>query len=152
MIVGLNPAPTSVAIGHYYQGATGQRQLNRLADAGLFERPTEGTFFEESALAARVGFTDLVKRPTVGEKDVPRSEQRLGRDRLTAELRRHDVPLVICVFRHPADAILGRKSVVGFQEAPAAGGCQLFRMPGPFENAERASAIMATLRQYLARE
>lgn len=151
MIVGLNPAPTSVAVGHYYQGATGQRQLNRLADAGLFERPSVGTFFEESALAAGVGFTDLVKRPTVGENDVPRSEQKLGRDRLTAELQRHEVPLVVCVFRHPADAILGRKSVVGFQEPPIAGARQLFRMPGPFENAEQASAIMATLRQFLAR-
>ena len=39
MIVGLNPAPASVEVGHYYQGRSGQRQLLRLADAGLFEGP-----------------------------------------------------------------------------------------------------------------
>lgn len=39
VIVGLNSTPTSVAAGHYYQGRLGQRQLLRLADAGLFRRP-----------------------------------------------------------------------------------------------------------------
>lgn len=149
MIVGLNPAPKSVAAGHYYQGSVGQRQLLRLADAGPFDRPA-GPFFESSAITAGVGFTDLVKRPTVGEGDVLRREQEHGRGALFAELKRREVPLVVCVFRHPADAILGRKSVVGFQSESTPWGGALFRMPGPFENSSRSGEVMRTLHDFIA--
>lgn len=149
MIVGLNPAPKSVAAGHYYQGAVGQRQLVRLADAGLFQRPDD-RYFEKEALAVGVGFTDLVKRPTAGEADVPRHELLHGRNTLIAELASSAVPLVVCVFRHPADAILDGKSVVGFQRRSTPWGGALFRMPGPFENAARSEVVMATLREYIS--
>lgn len=149
MIVGLNPALKSVAAGHYYQGAVGQRQLLRLADAGLFRRPNDG-YFENEAIAAGVGFTDLVKRPTASEADVPRHEQDHGRDVLIAELASRTVPLVVCVFRQPADAILDGKSVVGFQPQTTPWGGALFRMPGPFENAARSEVVMAALREYLS--
>ncbi|PTT22943.1 hypothetical protein DBR36_00940 [Microbacterium sp. HMWF026] len=66
MIVGLNPAPKSVEIGHDYQGASGRRQLLRLTKAGLLYSPAPDTYFEESALASGVGWTDPVKRPTRG--------------------------------------------------------------------------------------
>lgn len=99
MIVGLNPAPASVELGHYYQGRSGQRQLLRLANAGLFRRPEVGsTYFESEALDAGVGFTDVVKRPTRAEKDVSPREVEFGRDALNSELERPGVPLVICVF------------------------------------------------------
>ncbi|WP_363353218.1 uracil-DNA glycosylase family protein [Microbacterium sp. LMI12-1-1.1] len=149
MIVGLNPAPKSVAAGHYYQGAVGRRQLLRLADAGLFQRPSD-RYFENEAIAAGVGFTDLVKRPTTGEADVPGHEQAHGRDALVSELASRAVPLVVCVFRHPADAILDGKSVVGFQVHTTPWGGALFRMPGPFENAARSDAVMTTLREYIS--
>ncbi|GAA2979252.1 TDG/mug DNA glycosylase family protein [Microbacterium terrae] len=149
MIVGLNPAPKSVTAGHYYQGAVGRRQMNRLVDAGLFPRTSDGPFFEADALVGGVGFTDLVKRPTVGENDVPVEEQRHGRSALISELARRRVPLVICIFRHPADAILGKQSVVGFQQHATDWGGHLFRMPGPFESAERSAARMNTLRDFL---
>lgn len=117
MIVGLNPAPASVAVGHYYQGRSGQRQLLRLADAGLFRRPEFGsTYFEQTALDARVGFTDMVKRPTHGEKEVSQKEIEFGREALNTELEARDVPLVICVFRHPVTALLGTSGTPGFQE------------------------------------
>lgn len=151
MIVGLNPAPKSVEIGHYYQGASGRRQLLRLAEAGLFAPPTGGTFFEETARAAGVGFTDLVKRPTRGEGDLPRSELAHGRAALADALRAREVPLVVCVFRQPADAIMGGKSVVGFQAAPTPWGGALFRMPGPFERADRVDVQMRALSDALAR-
>lgn len=108
MIVGLNPAPVSVDAGHYYQGRSGQRQLLRLADAGLFERPrADEVGFEEAALRAHVGFTDVVKRPTRGERDVSDAEVAVGREILVRQLESHGVSLVICVFRHPVKALLG---------------------------------------------
>jgi TDG/mug DNA glycosylase family protein len=82
MVVGLNPAPTSVEVGHYYQGRSGQRQLRRLMEAGLFEpREVDGQF-EETALRSGVGFTDIVKRPSRGEKDVTTVEIEHGRSAL----------------------------------------------------------------------
>lgn len=151
IIVGLNPAPTSVAAGHYYQGRVGQRQMIRLQDAGLFHAPRTGTFLEEAAQRADVGFTDLVKRPSPGEGDISREEQAHGRRELIAHLAAKSVPLVVCVFRHPANAIMGGTSNVGFQQRPTPWGGRLFRMPGPFENAGVATAHMSTLAEFLNR-
>ena len=91
MIVGLNPAPTSVEAGHYYQGRAGQGQLRKLASAGLFELPS-GRHFEKAALAAGVGFTDIVKRPTTGEDGVTKAEITHGSQLLTEALSARNVP------------------------------------------------------------
>jgi len=148
MIVGLNPAPASVEVGHYYQGRSGQRQLLRLAGAGLFRRPEFGsTFFEPEALEAGVGFTDVVKRPTRGEKDVSPKEIEFGREALSRELEARDVPLVICVFRHPVTALLGTSGTPGFQARTTSWGARVFRMPGPFAPAAEVSHVMADLSQ-----
>jgi hypothetical protein len=65
--VGINPAPVSVAAGHYYQGRAGQRLFSRLRDAGVI--PVGGGGYEDdAAFAAGVGFTDIVKRPTPSAK------------------------------------------------------------------------------------
>lgn len=149
MIVGLNPAPPSVAAGHYYQGRVGQRQITRLQEAGLFHAPRTGTFLEEEALRADVGFTDLVKRPSTGEGDIPRAEQAQGRSELTTQLAARSVPLVVCVFRHPANAIMGGTSEVGFQKRPTPWGGRLFRMPSPFENTDAAAEHMSPLAEFL---
>ena len=150
MIVGLNPAPASVAAGHYYQGRSGQRQLFRLADAGLFRRPESGsTYFERAALEAGVGFTDVVKRPTRGEKDVSSKEIEFGRAALNAELEARGVPLVICVFRHPVKALLGTSGTPGFQARTTRWGARVFRMPGPFAPAEEVNQVMADLSRAL---
>jgi TDG/mug DNA glycosylase family protein len=148
MIVGLNPAPASVTVAHYYQGRAGQRQLLRLAGAGLFQRPEiGGTYFERAALEAGIGFTDVVKRPTRGEEDVSPKELEFGREALNAELEAHGVPLVICVFRHPVTALLGTSGRPGFQVRTTSWGARVFRMPGPFAAAEEVSHVMADLSQ-----
>lgn len=149
MIVGLNPAPASVQAGHYYQGQVGQRQMTRLIDAGLFDAPKDGTFLEGEAERGGVGFTDLVKRPSRGEGDITQAEQEHGRAELITQLSARAVPLVICVFRHPANAIMGGKSEIGFQHQPTPWGGHLFRMPGPYENRSVAASHLATLRSFL---
>lgn len=112
MIVGLNPAPASVAAGHYYQGKVGQLQLRRLVKAGLFPAPP-GRHFENAAVSAGVGFTDIVKRPSRGEGDVGKDEIAYGASRLGEKLASHGVPLIVCVFRHPVVALLGSAGVPG---------------------------------------
>ncbi len=101
VIVGLNPSPISVAAGHYFQGRVGQRELRRLASARLFDLPEGVRTFEDAALASRIGFTDIVKRPTVGEKDLVAGELEHGRGILREKLEALGVPLVVCVFRTP---------------------------------------------------
>jgi double-stranded uracil-DNA glycosylase len=151
MIVGLNPAPASVEVGHYYQGRSGQRQLLRLADAGLFQRPKAGSsYFEPTAVDAGVGFTDVVKRPTRGEKDVRPEELECGRRVLVTELGARGVPLVICVFRQPVKALLGTSGTPGFQTLDTNWGGRVFRLPGPFAPAPEVRAVMAELSQALS--
>jgi TDG/mug DNA glycosylase family protein len=149
-IVGLNPAPPSVAIGHYYQGHVGQRQMRRLAAAGLFDLPVGTRHVERAALAAGVGLTDLVKRPTAGERDISAWEVVHGRAGLETKLAALEVPLVICVFRHAVKALVGSEGRPGIQPNATSWGAQIFRMPGPFEAAEQADAVMDELRASLA--
>lgn len=144
MIVGLNPAPPSVQAGHYYHGRSGRGQLMRLVRHGLIAEP-DGGFLEESALARGIGFTDIVKRPSVGEADVTAAEIEHGRTLLEAALAAHSVPLVICVFRQPVEALLGIAGSPGFQEARTSWGGRVFRLPGPFERKDLAEAVMRTL-------
>lgn len=147
-IVGLNPAPSSVAAGHYYQGQSGQRQLHRLVDAGLFSRPT-ARFFEESALQSGVGFTDIVKRPTAGERQISKAEIEFGTELLSTKLSSRDVSLVVCVFRHPVGVLLGSFGVPGLQTRRTSWGAQVFRMPGPFAPAAEVAEVMGQLQNLL---
>lgn len=150
MIVGLNPAPASVEAGHYYHGRSGRRQLLRLADAGLFARPNVDEIgFEPAALRAQVGFTDLVKRPTPGERDVTVDEVEHGRKVLFRDLESHGVPLVICVFRHPVAALLGTSGKPGFQARTTPWGGRVFRMPGPFAASSEFQDVLAQLSRTL---
>jgi TDG/mug DNA glycosylase family protein len=145
VIVGLNPALSSVAAGHYYQGRAGRLQLLRLARAGLFVPPNVGSYFEESAVSAGVGFTDIVKRPTRGEGGVTAAEIDYGKALLGKALADRSVELVICVFRQPTKALLGATGAPGFQSRRTAWGARVFRMPGPYEKTERVAEAMSSL-------
>lgn len=149
VIVGLNPAPRSVAAGHYYQGQTGRGQLLKLADAGLFQHPSEKQF-EDVALAANVGFTDIVKRPSVGEGDVTKSEIEYGSALLAGKLRSRNIGLIVCVFRHPVHALLGNAGTPGMQTKTTSWGARVFRMPGPYDKRENVARVMGELRDVLA--
>jgi TDG/mug DNA glycosylase family protein len=146
MIVGLNPSPVSVEIGHYHQGQLAQRQLSRLSDAGLFRRAdSDSTYVEHAALAAGIGFIDVVKRPTCHKKHVRPREIELGRQALTRKLQARQVPLIICLFGYHVRALLGTIGTVGFQARSTIWGAQVFRLPGPFVGAAQAQGVMAQL-------
>lgn len=144
MVVGLHPVPCSVEAGHYFQGQVGQRQLHRLASTGLLPAPADGTFFEPGALAAGVGFTNVVRRPASGAAVTP-DEVAHGREVLVAELARRAVPLVVCLTRLPVKALLGREGRPGYQDAELPGGIRVFRMPGPFAPAVEVADVLAEL-------
>ena len=150
VIVGVNSTPTSVAAGHHHQGQLAQRQLFRLADAGLFRRPEPGrTDFEDVALEAGIGIVDMVKRPTCAEKHLGSDEITLGRDELSAQLKTRRVGLVICIFRRPVELLLGAAGQPGFQPRATTWGARVFRMPGPFAPAHEVDDVMAELTREL---
>ncbi|GEM_PF-592014 len=147
VIVGVNPAPRSVELGHYYQGSDGRRALSRLRAAGLL--PTgAGGYADDQAMAAGVGFTDLVKRPTSRSTELTAGEVAEGRTRLRAELEARRVPLVVCVFKPAVVALFGVAARPGFQPQEFAGS-QVFRMPGPYAASAEAERAMQELASYL---
>ncbi|WP_404312494.1 hypothetical protein LG314_01145 [Agrococcus terreus] len=150
VIVGLNPAPKSVEAGHYYQGQSGQRQLSRLIDAGLFA-PVAGLAHDDAAMQQGVGFTDLVKRPTRSEDGLSKSELDMGARRVIALLQQRATPLVICVFRHPVKYLIGVDGAPGFQHGVTPWGGRVFRMPGPFAAKEQGVETMQELARFLHR-
>jgi double-stranded uracil-DNA glycosylase len=152
MIVGLNPAPVSVSAGHYYQGRSGRQRMALLAAADLFDPPGPGQFVDDVALTAGVGFADLVRRPTTGEKDLGKAEIHQGAQRLRRELTDRRVPLVLCVFRHPAIELTGlpKKTVKpGIVPSGDLTGLTVFRMPGPYAAKATTQAVMDQLSELL---
>ncbi|MHC6176417.1 uracil-DNA glycosylase family protein [Glutamicibacter sp. X7] len=149
-IVGLNPAPHSVNVGHYYQGRAGHRQLLRIAKAGLFD-PSSAAFLDDAAVAAGVAFTDIVKTPTPGEKQVTMKQIQAGLPILEEALASRRVPLIICVFRQPAHALLNiNRSSPGLLTQRTRWGARVFRMPGPYVKLSDAARAMEQLKDALS--
>lgn len=141
--VGINPAPPSVAAGHYFQGRQGRRFYARLRQAGVIPPKTSG-FEDDDAVAMGIGFTDVVKRPTARSDEVPDSEMRHGVDLLRARLEAARAPVLIFPFKRAAVSVVGKFDGNGWLDRTFAG-ADLFVMPGPYEAAGTANATIARL-------
>lgn len=140
--VGINPTPTSVAAGHYYQGGAGRRVLTRLRDAGVIPPVAdEAEFDDDAAFAAGVGFTDVVKRPTSNARQLRRAEFDYGRRLLAEKLDAAKPKVVIVTFREAAERLFGKGTVPGVTLA----GADVFVMPGPYERGAAATPLLAEL-------
>lgn len=145
--VGINPAPVSVAAGHYYQGPAGQTLYRRLAAVGLLS-PGAG-FEDDRAYAAGIGFTDVVKRPTGNANQVSPHELVVGSRILEGKLRALDVPLVIFTFKKAATAVLGDFQGHGLLPTARLAGGRVFVMPGPYEGREKTARALQELTEHL---
>ncbi len=123
LLVGINPVPTSVAAGHYYQGRLGQRLWRRLERVGLLESARPGAEDEAFARAGH-GLTDLVKRATESSADLRKDELASGVDALREKIRAWKPGLVLFAFREPAQRLLG-SSVAPGPGPPDRGGADL---------------------------
>jgi double-stranded uracil-DNA glycosylase len=145
LLVGINPAPISVAAGHYYQGRIGRRLWRRLEGIGLLRDPRPGA--EDEAFAAQGhGLTDLVKRPTPSSDVLSDEELRDGAEALREKIREWKPRLVLCAFREPAVRLVGsgaRPGLVGeIEQVP------VFLLSGPYAaraESERIDAALQTL-------
>lgn len=142
VIVGINPAPISVDIGHYYQGRLGQLLFTRLRTAGILAECSG--WEDDAAVRSGIGFTDIVKRPSTSATAVGNSELLYGRDLLLRKLEVHSPPLVIFAFKKSAIALLGNFRGNGILTHKL-GQSRLFVMPGPYESNLTATPTLAQL-------
>jgi TDG/mug DNA glycosylase family protein len=146
LLVGVNPAPLSVAAGHYYQGSFGQRVWGRLRKVGLLDDSAGG--WEDDAFAqAGNGLTDIVKRPTSSAADVSKEERRDGAALLGAKLDRWKPGLLLFAFKDAAVSLLGRGASAGSCGEFAGVPCFLFA--GPYATASNVEANLDELHQIL---
>ncbi len=141
--VGINPAPRSVTAGHYYQGRQGQRFFARLCQAGVLAATGEG-FEDDAAVAAGIGFTDVVKRPTPSADLLTTPEKRYGVRVLAEKLERLGPTVLIFPFKAAAVALIGRFEGNGWIGREFAGS-RLFVMPGPYEKTATAAPTITSL-------
>ena len=147
--VGINPSIVSVELGHYYQGPLGQRFFARLREAGLIPAAARGSE-DDVAFAAGVGFSDIVKRPTRGSKEVSAREFAHGRSLLLPKLEKHRPPLVVFAYKKTAVELFGPFPGNGFLPGRHLAHSELFVMPGPYESAATAAKTLRTLAERLA--
>jgi TDG/mug DNA glycosylase family protein len=134
LLVGINPAPVSVAAGHYYQGRLGRRLWRRLERLGLLVDPVPGQEDEVFAEAGH-GLTDLVKRPTRSASEISKEELEAGVQTLKSKIEAWKPGLVLFAFKDPARALLGSSVKPG--AGPALEGVLTFLLTSPYApNAE----------------
>jgi TDG/mug DNA glycosylase family protein len=150
VVVGINPAPPSVAAGHYWQGQTGRTLWRRLTAVGLLPEEYDG-FEDDAAFAAGIGFTDVVKRPTKSAGDLRTDELSHGLGDLRRKLEAAGAPLVIFAFKKAATTLLGDFDGNGFVRPLMVGPSEVFVMPGPYEKTAVANATLESLRSWVTR-
>lgn len=144
LCVGINPAPISVAAGHYYQGQLGQRFFARLRKAGVLPDNTLG-YEDDIAYRMGVGFTDVVKRPTGSASELSAKEFAHGAAILQKKLEAIGAPLVVFAFKGAAAQLLGPFAGNGFLSEAQVGPSQVYVMPGPFEKRETVHQALESL-------
>jgi double-stranded uracil-DNA glycosylase len=146
LLVGINPAPVSVAAGHYYQGPIGRRLWRRLEGIGLLEDPVPGR--EDDAFArAGHGLTDLVKRPTKSAAELGAEEFAAGIEEFRRKLASWQPGLVLLAFKGAAQRLVG--SAVSPGLGPQFEGVPTFLLTGPYASAADAERIDEELRSLL---
>lgn len=148
VVVGINPAPPSVAAGHYWQGQTGRTLWRRLKTVGLLPADVIG-YEDDAAFEAGIGFTDVVKRPTSRADELSDADLSAGRAALEAKLTKLGVPLVIFAFKKAAVTLLGPFPGNGFIDGASLGASRVFVMPGPYEARSTADPTLASLADWI---
>ncbi len=144
VIVGLGQSAASVRAGHRYQGGQAVN-LRRLARAGLFPLP-DGPTWEPVALAAGVGFTDLVRRPI---DFVSMADLRHGAPLLRARLAQHEPDLVVSMSKEPVVALFDEAYPPGVLPVRTHWGGRVFRVPLVNLPAGRMAELMQDLSEVL---
>ncbi|MGH3005040.1 MAG: mismatch-specific DNA-glycosylase [Gaiellaceae bacterium] len=143
--IGINPAPTSVRAGHYYQGRLGQQFYERLRRAELL--PRASGWEDDLAFENGIGFTDIVKRATAKASEVRPKEYAYGQDLLRARMRAVQPRLVIFTFKKTAEVLFGSIAGNGLIRDRDLAGAPIFVMPGPYAPGGEVERRLGELRE-----
>jgi double-stranded uracil-DNA glycosylase len=146
LLVGINPAPVSVAAGHYYQGRLGQRLWRRLERVGLLTDCVRGEEDEAFSRAGH-GLTDLVKRPTASAAAVTNQELLDGVEVLRQKVQNWRPALILFAFREPARRLVGASVRPG--RGPQFEDTKTFLLSGPYARTDETARIDSELRSFL---
>lgn len=146
LLVGINPAPISVAAGHYYQGRLGRRLWRRLERLGLLHEAVAGAEDEAFARAGH-GLTDLVKRPTKSAAELGDDELREGVAVLHRKIGEWQPGLVLFAFKAATRWTFDRDITPG--RGPDLDGVPTFLLTSPYAPAGQTEQNDAELRQLL---
>jgi Uracil DNA glycosylase superfamily len=148
VFVGMNPALTSVSVGHYYQGRHGRILRKRLREYCItppLPRGIEDDQAEDDAAHEHgYGFADLVRRPTRSSKEVTRQEKLSGVIDLGNRLSKtRDFPVIVFTYKEPFDFAAGYLRENGYR---------VFRTPHPYMEKKAADNMMRQLQMALGIE
>jgi TDG/mug DNA glycosylase family protein len=146
LLIGINPAPISVAAGHYYQGPLGQRTWQRLARIGLLSSLRQG-LEDEAFIAAGHGLTDIVKRPTASADEILPAEFIAGKEVIRSKIAAWRPGLLLFVFKPPAAHLLGDSVQPG--RCADYHNAMTFLLSNPYARADVTAAIDNELRALL---
>lgn len=144
LCIGINPAPTSVAIGHYYQGRLGGPFFDRLKMAGAVSFTTQA-WQDDEAYEQGFGFTDIVKRPTARADEATVNEFQHGKGLLLAKISNHNPRILIFSFKKAAEALFGSFASNGIIADVGNIGPTIFVMPGPYAKREEVTSRLIEL-------
>lgn len=150
VIIGVNPAPTSVQAGHYYQGQLGRRLWQRLTRSGLMTVPAD-QWEDDAAVSAGFGLTDVVKRPTPSADALIPGEREHGAALLREKLCAVGPAAIIFTFKDAAAAMVGPVRGFGWIDGCTLAGADVFVMPGPYEARPKVDEALAALAARLDR-
>jgi double-stranded uracil-DNA glycosylase len=149
LLVGINPAPVSVAAGHYYQGRLGRRLWRRLERLGLLVDPVPGQEDEAFAEAGH-GLTDLVKRPTRAASEISKEELEASVETLRSKLQAWKPGLVLFAFKAAARVLLGPSVKPG--AGPGVEDAATFLLSSPYAPGAEAERVDRELLELLGSE
>ncbi|TML64160.1 MAG: hypothetical protein E6G22_05015 [Actinobacteria bacterium] len=134
--VGINPAPKSVAAGHYYQGPLGRQFFERLRCASVIAE--EAGWDDDRAFANGIGFTDIVKRPTSNANELQPIEFEHGEALLRQKLERLRPARVVFTFKKVAERLFGKFAGCGRLAQFKLGSAPVFVMPRRLRDATKS--------------
>jgi TDG/mug DNA glycosylase family protein len=150
LLIGINPAPASVAAGHYYQGQHGRRLWGRLERIGLLSDAEPGREDEAFARAGN-GLTDLAKRPTRSASELSEADLAEGVEVLRQKVRAWKPRLILFAYRPPAEALLGDTTIQP-GGGPEFEGVMTFLLTSPYARREETERTDRELRELFAGE
>jgi len=145
------PAPKSVRIGHYFQGAHGKVFFGKLIEYGLFAVPP-GEFEDTQFSKYKYGITDIIKRPREYGDEPSDTEYREGIERILQIIKTHDPKVLVFVYKKVLDKILqlyfgyNNRSKYGFNDdIEIFFGRKIFVFPMPGTPCKSAEAKIAMI-------